>query len=240
MSTRSCAPLLAAALAACLVASAAAETEPRRRTIEVTGSAEVSATPDLAILSFAVETTAAEASAAVEQNAARSAKVASTIKQRLGAKDKLSTSRYALEPRYQQPERGSQVPPTITGYVAANEVRVETSNLEQVGQLVDAAIAAGANRVSELQFTLADRNPVLRAALAKAGSEARAQAESIAAALGVQLKQVVSATSQPPPIIPRRYEGRALVAAAEARAPTPLEPGEVTVSATLQVIYEIE
>jgi uncharacterized protein YggE len=240
MTTRLAALLFAPAFAICLPRAAAGQTEPKRRTIEVSGSAEVSAAPDLAILSFAVETTATEASAAVEQNAARSAKVASAVKQRLGAKDKLSTTRYALEPRYQYPERGSQAPPTITGYVAANEVRVETSNLDQVGQLVDAAITAGANRVSELQFTLADRNPTLRAALAKAGSEARAQAESIAAALGVQLKQVVTATSQPPPIIPRRYEGRGMVAAAEARAPTPLEPGEVTVSATLQVTYEIE
>jgi len=220
------------------VAPVEAQTEPKKRTIEVSGSAEVSAAPDLAIISFAVETTAADAAAAVEQNAARSAKVTSALKQRLGGKDQLSTAGYGLEPRYQQQERGSQAPPTIAGYVAHNDVRVQTHNLDHVGQLIDAAIAAGANRVSELQFTLEDRNPTLRIALAKAGSEARAQAESIAAALGVQLKQVIAASSSPPPIMPRRYEGRAL--AAEARAPTPLEPGDVTVSATLQVTYEIE
>jgi uncharacterized protein YggE len=231
---------LIAILSLTATAPTGAQTEGKRRVIEVSGSAEVSAAPDLAVVAFAVETTAPQAAAAVEQNAARSSKVASALKQRLGAKDRLSTTRYSLEPRYQTPGRGSQAPPTITGYVAHNEVRVETHDLDHLGQLLDAAITAGANRVSELQFTLEDRNPTLRAALAKAGAEARAQAESIAAALGVQLKQVVSATSSPPPIIPRRYDGRAMVAAAEGRAATEVEPGEVSVTATLQVTYEIE
>ena len=212
--------------------AAASEDEPKRRTIQVTGYGEVSVSPDLAIISFAVETAADRASEAVEQNADRSSKVAAAIKQRLDSKDRVSTTRYSLEPRYQQPERGSTAPPRITGYVARNEVRLETHRLDRVGQLIDAASGAGANRISELQFTLEDRNPQLRAALAKAGEESRAQAESIASALGVSLKQVVAASTQFAPIVPRRYEGAAMMAAAEARAPTSVEPGEVTVSAT--------
>lgn len=216
-----------------------AEETPKQRTIEVTGTAEVSVAPDLAIISLAVETTAQEATIAVEQNAARTAKVVAAIKQKLGAKDRTSTTRYALEPRYQQAERGSTNAPTITGYVAYNEVRVEMHALDAVGQLIDAGVTAGANRVSQLEFTLADRNPTLRAALSQAGSEAQAQAESVATALGVQLKQVVTANSQSP-VMPRRYEGLAMRASADARPPTHVEPGDVTVSATLQVIYEIE
>lgn len=220
-----------------LSAAGRGQETPKRRTIEVSGTAEVSAPPDLAIISLAVETTAQEAGSAVEQNATRTAKVTAAIKQKLGAKDRVSTTRYALEPRYQQAERGSTDAPTITGYVSYNEVRIETHALDGVGQLIDAAIAAGANRVGQLEFTLEDRNPTLRVALNRAGSEARAQAESVASALGVQLKQVVSANSQSP-IIPRRYEGMAM--RAEARAPTQIDPTDVTVSATLQVVYEIE
>lgn len=211
----------------------------KRRTIEVSGTAEVNAAPDLAIISLAVETTAPEASKAVEQNAARTAKLAATLKQKIGQKDKVSTTRYALEPRYQQAERGSTAAPMITGYVAYNEVRIETHALDAVGGLIDAGVGAGANRVSQLEFTLAERNPTLRTALSQAGAEARAQAESVAAALGVQLKQVMTATSQSP-IMPRRYEGAAMRAAADSRAATHVDPTDVTVSATLQVIYEIE
>ena len=145
-----CVPIIALFLLMTPSAHSLADEVAERRTIEVTGTAEVSATPDLAIISLAVETTAQEATAAVEQNAARTAKVAAAIKPKLGAKDRTSTTRYALEPRYQQAERGSTDVPKIVGYVAYNEVRVETHALDAVGQLIDAGVAAGANRVSQL------------------------------------------------------------------------------------------
>ena len=125
------------------------------------------------------------------------------------------------------------------GYVANNRVQVETHKIDAVGSFIDSAIAAGANNIAGLQFTLANRNDQLGEALAKAGAEARAQGESIASALGVKLKGVVSATtggwaSPVPHPMPR------FARAMEVSAPTSIEPGAVTVSATLQVTYEIE
>jgi len=211
-----------------------------RHTISVMGQAEVSATPDLVILSLAVETTAPKAADAVNENASRGAKVASALKSLIGKDDKLTTTRYSLEPRYEQGKRGEPSEPRIVGYVARNEVQVETHKIDAVGGMIDAAINAGANRVSGLQFTLANRNEQLRAALEKAGAEARAQAESVASALGVKIKGVQTASTSAAPIIqPRHFEAYG-VAAMEARPPTPIEPGTVSVAATLQVTYEIE
>lgn len=229
-----------AALLGVPVTAAPAADEPPRRTISVAGEGRVSATPDLAIVSFAVETTAPQAGAAIDDNARKSAAVSAAVKERLEAKDKITTTGYSLDPYYEQRERGSGQPPKISGYIARNGVRVELRRIEAVGQLIDAATRAGANRVSGLQFTLENRAPQLREALQQAGRDAQQQAESVAAALGVHLKQVVAATTSAGPIImPRRYEGLAM-AGAESRAPTPVEPGEVTVTATLQVTYEIE
>jgi uncharacterized protein YggE len=210
-----------------------------QRTISVTGQGEVTASPDLVTLTVAVETAAPSAAAAVSENAKRSAAVVSAVKELIGKEDKVTTSRYSLEPRYQSSKPGEVAEPRITGYVARNEVQVETHKIEGVGALIDAANRAGANRISGLQFTLSDRNEQLRAALEKAASEARAQAESVAKALGVTLKQVASATTSTGPVIQPRYFDRG-VAAMEARAPTPIEPGTVSVSATLQVTYTIE
>lgn len=211
-----------------------------RRTITVTGQGEVSVSPDLAIVALAVETTAPKAGDAVNQNATLSSKVANALKGLIGKDDKLTTTRYSLEPRYEPPKRGEPGEPRVIGYVARNEVQVETHRIDAVGGLIDTATNAGANRVNNLQFTLANRNEQLRAALQKAGAEARAQAESVAGALGVKLKGVASATTSTMPIVqPRFYEARGM-AAAEARPPTPIEPGTVSVSATLQVVYEIE
>lgn len=211
-----------------------------RRTIVITGQGEVTTAPDLVIVSFSVDTTAPKAADAVSENANRSAKVAAALKALVGPDDKLTTTRYSLEPRYDQPTPGQFSEPRISGYIAHNEVQVESRRIDGVGALIDAAIAAGANRVGGLQFTLSDRNAALREALEKAGTEARAQAESVATSLGVRLKQVVSATTSTGPIVhPRMFEGRGM-AAMEARAPTPIEPGSVSVSASLFVTYEIE
>jgi uncharacterized protein YggE len=225
----------------CLTAAAAVRADEvrERRTISVTGEGNVTAAPDLAIVSFAVDTTATEASAAGEENARTSTAVAEAIKKRLSDKDKVTTAHYSLDPVYEQRERGGNQPPKITGYVARNEVRVETHAIDRVGELIDVATKAGSNRVSGLQFTLDDRSPYLRQALEKAGAEARQQAESVAKAIGVQLKQVVSATTSTSPIVPRRFQGFGM-AAAESRTQTPVEAGEVTVNAVLQVTYEIE
>jgi uncharacterized protein len=212
----------------------------RQRTISVTGQAEVDAAPDLAQLAVAVETTAPKAADAVYDNATRSTKVAAALKALIGTNDKITTTRYALEPRYESVKPGERTEPRIVGYVARNEVQVETHAIDTTGKLIDAAIDAGANRVNSLQFTLSNRNESLRAALQKAGAEARAQAESVAAVLGVKLKGVASATTTT--AAPRYFEARGFtgMAAMEARAPTPIEPGTVSVSATLQVTYEIE
>lgn len=215
------------------------EKVPERRTISVTGQGEVTASPDMAILSIAVETAGPKAAAAAGENAKRSAAVANAIKSLIGKEDKLTTSRYSLEPRYQQPKPGEVAEPRISGYIARNEVQVETHKVDSVGSLIDAANEAGANRISGIQLTLSNRNEQLRAALEKAGTEARAQAESVAKALGVRLKEVAAASTSTGPVIQPRYFGQGF-AAMEARAPTPIEPGTVSVSATLLVTYNIE
>jgi uncharacterized protein len=234
---------VASAVLACLVAAAAAHSDEKpaeqRRTIAVSVQGEVRAAPDRVSLSFSVETTAAKAADTAGENAKRSQAVAAALKPLLDARDTVTTTRYTIEPRYETPRPGERQEPRITGYVARNEVQVESQRVDKVGVLIDAATAAGANRVSALQFTVADRTALERAALEKAGNDARLQAEAVAKGLGVRLKGVLSATTSSPPVpLGRRFE---TMAVAEARAPaTPIEPGEVTASATLHVTYEIE
>lgn len=230
--------LLAVSLAAL---PAAADEAPARRTLAVSGEGEVKVPPDLAVVSFAVETAAPTAGAAVADNARRSSALADALKQQLGANGKVSTTRYSLDPVYEQRERGSTpAPPRITGYVARNQVRAESHAIEAVGTLIDAATKAGANRIDGLDFTLEQHAQAQRDALQHAGEDARRQAEGAAAALGVTLGKVLSAvTGSAPIVIPRSY-ARLGMAMAEQSAPTPVEAGDVTVSATLQVTYEIE
>jgi len=209
-----------------------------KRTISVTGEGEVRAVPDRVLVSFAVETTAARAAEAAAENAKRSTTVVQALKAQVAAEDTVATTRYALEPRYETPRPGESREPRITGYVARSEVQVESRQVDKAGAFIDSAIGAGANRVGSLRFSLSQRDEQFGKALEKAGGSAHAEAESAARGLGVRLKRVLTASVQPQAVVmPRRFEAMA----AEARAvSTPIEPGEATVSATLQVTYEIE
>src|SRR6185369_10314071 len=94
----------------------AADDAPPPRTLSVSGEGDVKAPPDLAIISFGVETTAPSAAAAAADNARKSAALAEAIKKQLGSDGKVSTTRYSLDPVYEQRDRASTAPPRITGY----------------------------------------------------------------------------------------------------------------------------
>jgi hypothetical protein len=216
------------------------EKAPERRTISVVGRGEVKSVPDRLSISFAVETTAPRAAEAAGENAKTTAAVVAAVKSLLGADDTVTTARYSIEPRWETPRAGEPREPRIAGYVAHNEVEVESGRIDRAGALIDAATGAGANRVGGLQLSLSKRAELQRAAIEQAGADARGQAESVAKGLGVRLKALVSASTSPAPVpVVRRFEATGFAAEARA-APTPIEPGELTVSVTLQVTYEIE
>ncbi|MGD0074854.1 MAG: SIMPL domain-containing protein [Candidatus Binataceae bacterium] len=206
-------------------------------TIEVSGHAEVRATPDLAILDFAVETHAHTAEQAAQSNAQLAQKVTQAIQSKLGDKGKLWTVGYNLSPDYNNPRPGDETP-KIIGYRATNSVHVETGAIDLVGALIDAATAAGANRVDSINFGLRDESTARNEAITKASKDAQAQAQTLASALGVKLKAVFRATTEqserPMPMVARS------MAAMAPNVSTPIEAGEVTVPATVSLTYEIE
>jgi len=218
----------------------AAEKEPKGvpdRIIEVSGNGEAHATPDLAFLNLAIETRAATAEQTASRNAALAQKIVDALKGKLGDKGKIWTGGYSLNPEYSEPP-GRR--PAVTGYVARNSITVQTGATNLLGALIDAAIAAGANRVNYLNFTLSNDTKPRTEAIAKAARDAQAQAQALAQALGVKLKHIVRAStiSEVRPI-PLGY-ARGEMAMARVSAPTPVEPGEVTVPASVSLVYEIE
>jgi uncharacterized protein len=205
------------------------------RTIEVDGSGETRTSPDTADLDLAIETQAKTAEEAAARNAALAAKVIDALKSKLGDKGRITTGGYSLNPEYsQRPSENS----TIIGYNAQNTVTVHTGGLDLVGALIDSAIAAGANRVNSLSFSVKDDTKARAEAIALATRDARAQADALASALDVKLGKVLKATTvseeRPVPI----RMGRAM--AMSAKVETPVEPGEVTVPATVSLTFEIE
>jgi uncharacterized protein YggE len=228
--------LLMIALAIPLAAAADGGANPNQRAIQVSGNGEAQAAPDLAVLSLAIETHAATASEAAGRNGAFAQKVTDALKAKLGDKGKTWTGGYSLYAEYTDESRPN-AKPTITGYRAENTITVQTGALDLVGPLIDAAIAAGANRVNSLDFNLRDDTSARNAAIAKAAKDAQAQAQALAAALNLKLGPIINATTvsneSPPPVMFR-------ASAMMANAPTPVSPAEITVPATVSLTYQIE
>ena len=228
--------LLFAMLALGAIPRIAAADQPR--TIVVSGTGEASARPDLAGMSFAIETHARTATDAASRNAALAQKVTDALKAKLGDKGKVSTGGYSLSPDYEQ-HPGRQESPTIVGYNAQNSITVETPAMDLLGGLIDTAIAAGANRVNYLNFTLKNDTKARAEALANASRDAQGQAQALAASLNVKLKRLLTAStegeSRPIPVMRAQKYSASMAAVA-----TPVEAGDITVSATVFLTYEIE
>jgi len=228
--------LLAFPLAALAEPSDAEPGTASIRTIVVEGHGEASASPDVADLNLAIETHASTAEEASSRNAALAGKVVSALKSKLGDKGKVWTGGYSLNPEYEEHPRREK--PNIAGYTAENSITVDTADLAILGSLIDSAVAAGANRVNYLNFSLKDDTKARSEAIAHASRDAAAQAQALAASLGVKLKRVIKAStvSEARPIRMAEAAGFAMAA----RGPTPIEPSQLTVPATVSLTYEIE
>jgi uncharacterized protein YggE len=203
--------------------------------IEVSGNGEIQAAPDLATLEVAIETHAATADRAAGLNGSLAQKVRDAIKSKLNEQGRMWTGGYSLFPEYSE---AHDAKPNITGYRAENSITVETGELGIIGPLIDAAIAAGANRINSLNYSLREDSKARSQAIAKAAHDAQAQASALADALGVKLGAVIKASTESEVRIPMpRYENAGVMAA---RAPTPISAGQITVPATVSLTYAIE
>ena len=209
-----------------------------RNTLETTGRGEVKIKPDVAYLTLSVETNAKKASEAVNANADKMANVINSLKSQIGEQDKISTSGYQLYPVYEYNEKIRES--ELTGYRAVNQVVVETKNLNGLGKLIDSATQVGTNRIEGLSFGTDKREEYRRQALVKAVQDARETAETVAKAAGVKIARIhrVSPSYDVPVPAYRDFAGAEKMAAES--APTPIEPGELTVSATVSIVFEIE
>lgn len=207
--------------------------------LDVTGTAFVEVAPDRARIAFAVETEAEGALEAGEANARLMDAVIRALRG-TGIQDlRIESSGYSLAPRY-APRRGDE-PQRIAGYTARNSVQVISDDVDAVGRLVDAGLAAGANRVAGMSFEIRDTAPHRQEALRRAVEVARGEAEAMAGALEMRLGSPVTVQGGADFPQPRSMMMRAeMMDVAMAAAPTtPVEVGLQRVSANVSIRYRL-
>ena len=214
----------------------AAQDAPREplRTLSVSANATVVRSPDRAVLGLAVETVAQTAREAMRQNAEAMTAVIAALEELGIERSAIQTRSIGLDPRYR---RGPDVEePTIVAYRASNQLSVRVDDVDGLGRVVDAGIEAGANRVTGIQFEIADPEAAYHEALEKAVAQARREAEVTAAAMGETLGpafQVSTGDVQGP------TPGPMMAAMRMESASTPVEPGELEVRASVQITFRL-
>jgi uncharacterized protein YggE len=221
---------------ACAALGPALAQQPPVSAIRVTGDARVTAKPDRVQVDIGVTTRAAQSQEAASQNARQVDAVLAAVRKVAGPTAVLKTISYALNPNYQYHPNGGE--PTLEGYTALNVVRVTLDDLAKIGAVIDAATQSGANHVQGVQFTLRDQDAVRAEALREAALRARAEADVLAAALGLKVLRVLTVEESSPRVTPIVY-GAAPRAMTSAAAPTPVEAGTLDITADVTLSVEV-
>jgi uncharacterized protein YggE len=199
--------------------------------IVTTGEGEARLTPDRATLYVGVQTRATTAAAAASENARRQRAILDTLRALGLGPDQISTINYNVSPEIQYDRPGGGTP-RVVAYTVSNTVRAEIRRLDDIARIIDAALAKGANQISGLEFYSSNADDARRAAIAAAVVKARADAEAIARAAGGSIGALIELGTSVPPIRPFEVSLRS-AAVAQVAAPTPIEPGQQVVHATV-------
>lgn len=207
-------------------------------TVFVTGTATEKVEPDTVTAIFAVETVDETAGDALDSNSEAMDAVLAALEDAGVEQNETSTAHFSIYPNYNYSEFGPQ---ELTGYTVTNSIMVESSNLSNVSDWIDAAVNAGANRIDSLSFTISEeRLGEIRGGLTQdAIDNARDKADALAQALDVEITGVKAASLfdfNSPPVMPLSVS---FAQGAAESITTPIIPGEQTVTATVGVVYRI-
>lgn len=211
-------------------------------TLTVQGESQYEVAPDLAKVQFAIETRSTTAQDAQLRNR----QIQDDIKQALSrvgvSSSDVETTNYNVQRWYEWDyNENKQVD---KGYIVSNNFVVKTTDLQKVGDILDAGVQAGANRVDSISFELSDEKSrqVKQEALRKAATNARDKAVALAEGSGVRLGAVKSISENSYVVMPYARGGYDMVAMKAEGAPVPateISPQNVQVNAQVSVGYII-
>ncbi len=201
--------------------------------VQVSGTAKVSVVPDIARFSFAVNGRGKQLPGLKQDIDRKTAAVINLCKQ-LGVENKhISSAEVSIHPQYNHQTR------ELIGYNVSRDISVELHDLKRYTQLVNGAIESGITTINNIQLDIKDRDKLAAEALASAVKAARQKAESVAENAGIQLGKIKNIQETGGSFDNRRYAVKQM-AMAESAVADAFEPGEISVQATVTVIYAIE
>ncbi|MEK9659158.1 MAG: SIMPL domain-containing protein [Chloroflexota bacterium] len=212
--------------------------------IHVSGTGVVKAQPDLAIVNLGVEATAKTVAEAREEAASAMNAVMAAL-HAAGVADKdIATQYYSIQPQYEYRSSTLGGQSVLVGYRVSNQVTAKVRSLEKTGKVVDAAALAGGDnaRVNGISFTLENGAAAEQQARELALADVLAKADTYATGLGVRRGQLAYVAETSYSAYPKTVDERSFAAADGAMgAPTPtiISTDELSVSVTIQAVFDI-
>jgi len=234
-----CAILLILVVAAVGTVSAASDSIDNDKVIHSTGTGNVIGTPDRAQVTFSVQTENSDVRTAQAENSQKMNKVIDALISAGIPRDALKTTGYNIYPVYE--ESTGILTPKVKTYQVTNTLTVTLHDVSRTGEVIDVAVANGINQADSIQFMLSDeQQQVLRTeALRKAVDRARADADTVASAMGTNVTGVKNADISGG-YYPVTFQNYAMDRTTmKGAAATPVQPGDITVSATVTITYVI-
>jgi hypothetical protein len=204
--------------------------------IWVSGEGKVTVTPDIATLMLGVTAQAASVAEAQSQAAEAMDKVMTALTDNGVAKKDIQTQHFSIT-QVTRWDDGKQQE-VVVGYRVTNMVTAKIRQIDKTGSIIDAVAAAGGDftRINNIGFSVDDPSPYYKEARQKAMADAKAKAEQLAELGGVRLgKPTYISEGTIYPVYPPMYKEAAMAAP----APTPISPGEMELTLTVQVVYAI-
>jgi uncharacterized protein YggE len=234
--------LLILAVAAVGAVSAASDSTDNDKVIHSTGTGTVIGTPDRAQVTFSVQTENTDVKQAQADNALQMNKVIDALVASGIPRDALKTTGYNIYPIYEDSK--GILAPKIKTYQVTNTLTVTLHDVSKTGEVIDIAVANGINQANSIQFMLSDaQSQVLRTqALKDAVTRARSDADTVAGAMGTAITGVKNAdiSAGYMPVLFQNYQYDSVGSSMRSAAPTPVQPGDITVSATVTITYNIK
>ncbi len=205
--------------------------------ISVSGTGKVYLVPDIAYVYVGIHNQAETVARAIKDNNFSGNKIKEALlAQGVDEKD-IQTSSFNV---YPQPEYDNMGKISRNMYGVDNTVYVTVRNLDSLSVLLDVVANSGANNINGINFDVKDRSAALDQARKLAIEDAKKQAEFIAAAAGVKLGRLMNINlySSGASFV---FEGKGGGGSAPmTTAEVPVSTGQMTISAEVNLVYEIK
>jgi len=212
-----------------------AEEKSMERTITVSATGTAEAEPDRARITSGVSTEAETARQALTQNNETMSKIIDELKAKGVDPKDIQTASFNVEPVMDYSKDGQ--PPKLRGYRVSNQVIVLVRNLDQLGDVLDDVVSAGANQIQGLTFEVSKEDTLKDDARKEAVANALRRAKLLAAAAGAEVGNVLQISEETSSNGPITYAPRLAKAAT---ASVPIEAGMSTLEARVTVTWALK